>query len=195
MVDWIVKTSIRPNRMMALGTSLGVAGTLMGRHIEGPSYSASLSFPSRTYRLGQRRPAPSGRHHNVCGRPTPDRDSEFASSPGSMKRLAQNPLFICFVDEFGDELDKIKCQGNNAFVRNMIGTLKKCWNGFNSFNTPTKASEAGTRIEWAAPSIIAAATPERFFGALTTSDFESGFINRFLILPFEQTPTGADKGG
>jgi len=112
-----------------------------------------------------------------------------------MKRLAQNPLFICFVDEFGDELDKIKCQGNNAFVRNMIGTLKKCWNGFNSFNTPTKASEAGTRIEWAAPSIIAAATPERFFGALTTSDFESGFINRFLILPFEQTPTGADKGG
>src|SRR5262249_3752056 len=66
-----------------------------------------------------------------------------------------------------------------------VGTLKKCWNAFDSFNTADKASELGARIEWAAPSIIAAATPERFFGALTTSDFESGFINRFLIWPFE----------
>jgi hypothetical protein len=53
------------------------------------------------------------------------------------------------------------------------------------FNTADKAGELGTRIEWAAPSIVAAATPERFFGALTSADFESGFINRFLILPFE----------
>src|SRR5262249_12393268 len=38
-------------------------------------------------------------------------------------------------------------------------------------------------IHWPAYSIVGAATPEKFYGSLTASDLESGFINRWLVLP------------
>jgi hypothetical protein len=185
--SWIVRTSIRPNRMMALGTGLCVVGTLIGRHVAGPTDSATHLYIVHLAPSGWGKDDPLLRGDSVMAAVAPHLigPSEFASSPGFVKKLAQNALFVCFVDEFGDELDKVKSQGNNAFVRNIVGTLKKCWNAFHSFNSADKAGELGQRIEWPAPSIIAAATPERFFGSLTNADFESGFINRFLILPFE----------
>src|SRR5262249_5265942 len=73
----------------------------------------------------------------------------------------------------------------NAFVKNVVGLLKKCYNAWETSNTAAKVDDPSVEILWPAPSIMAAATPERFFGALTPADFESGFINRFLILPFE----------
>jgi hypothetical protein len=184
---WIVRTSIRPNRMMALGTAMCVVGTLIGRHIAGPTDSATHLYIVHLAPSGWGKDDPLLRGDSVMSAVAPHLigPSEFASSPGFVKRLGQNSLFICFIDEFGDELDKVKSQGNNAFVRNIVGTLKKSWNAFHSFNSADKAGELGQRIEWPAPSIIAAATPERFFGSLTDADFESGFINRFLILPFE----------
>jgi hypothetical protein len=187
LADWIVRTAKRPNRMMALGTSLAVTGTLIGRHVAGPTDSGTHLYIVHLAPTGWGKDDPLHRGDDVMSAVAPHLigPSEFASSPGFTRGLAHQPLIICFVDEFGDELDKIKSQGNNAFVRNVIGTLKKCWNSFKSINTANKANELGSRIEWPAPSIIAAATPERFFGALTTQDFESGFINRFLILPFE----------
>jgi hypothetical protein len=188
MVDWMVHTAKRPNRMMALSTALCVVGTLIGRHVRGPTGSGTHLY------IVILAPSGYGKDHPLwCGKTTmkavnashligPD---EFASSPGFTKRLAENPLLICFVDEFGDELDKIKTQGNNAFVKNVVGLLKKCYNAWETANTAAKAHEPSIEILWPAPSMVAAATPERFFGTLTPEDFESGFINRFLILPFE----------
>ena len=67
----------------------------------------------------------------------------------------------------------------------MIGLLKKCYNAWETANTAAKVDDPSVEILWPAPSMVAAATAERFFGTLTPQDFESGFINRFLILPFE----------
>src|SRR5215472_15805812 len=39
IVEWIVATSRFPNRMMALGVSLAVVGTLIGRRVIGPTLS------------------------------------------------------------------------------------------------------------------------------------------------------------
>jgi hypothetical protein len=133
--NWIVKNAIRPNRMMALGTSLCVAGTLMGRYIEGPTYSATHLYVVHLAPSGWGKDDPLKSGDTLMSTVASHLigSSEFASSPGFIKRLAAGPLFICFVDEFADELDKVKCQGNNAFVRNLVGTLKKCWNAFDSF--------------------------------------------------------------
>jgi hypothetical protein len=47
---------------------------------------------------------------------------EFASSPGFLGYLAENPLTVLFVDEMGDQLALIKSQTNNAFVSMLTGT-------------------------------------------------------------------------
>jgi hypothetical protein len=59
--------------------------------------------------------------------------------------------------------------------------------------TAEKVKEESQTIEWPAPSIIGAATPEKFFNALKPSDLESGFANRLLILPFEGHQRPAER--
>jgi hypothetical protein len=92
---------------------------------------------------------------------------------------------VCFVDELGDELSKVKNQSGNVWLTAIIGLLKKSYNAWGRIITAEKVGEESERIEWPAPSIIGAATPERFFESLEPSDLESGFANRLLILPFE----------
>jgi hypothetical protein len=125
---------------------------------------------------------------------------EFASSPGFLRHLSNNPLIVCFVDELGDELSLINNQNGNDFVTKIVGTLKKCWNAWVTIRTGAKVHEDSVTITWPAPSLVGAATPERFFETLNPTDLESGFANRMTILPFEaaqrppeqEIPSGAD---
>jgi hypothetical protein len=110
---------------------------------------------------------------------------EWASSPGLWKRLKRNSVLICFVDELGDELELVNCQGGNAFVSKIIGALKKCYNAFSTVATAEKVLEESEKVVWPSPSIVGAATPEKFYGSITPSDLESGFANRLLILPMD----------
>src|SRR5262249_1193218 len=41
IVDWITGTARRPNRVLALGAALTIVGTLIGRRVAGPTYSAT----------------------------------------------------------------------------------------------------------------------------------------------------------
>lgn len=72
-----------------------------------------------------------------------------------------------------------------VWVTAIIGLLKKCYNAWATITTAAKANEDSERIDWPAPSVIGAATPQMFFEALRPGDLESGFANRLLILPFE----------
>jgi hypothetical protein len=94
MVDWMVSTAKRPNRMMALSTALCVVGTLIGRCVKGPTGSGTHLYVVILAPTGY------GKDHPLwCGKTIlkavkaahligPD---EFASSPGFTKRLAENP--------------------------------------------------------------------------------------------------------
>jgi hypothetical protein len=125
---------------------------------------------------------------------------EFVSSGGFLRHLSNHPLIVCFVDELGDELSLITNQKGNDFVTKVVGALKKCWNAWVTIRTGAKVHEDSVTIVWPAPSLIGAATPQRFFDTLDAKDLESGFANRMLILPFEgarrppeqESPPGAD---
>jgi hypothetical protein len=110
---------------------------------------------------------------------------EFASAPGFLKSLAEQPLQLCLADELGDELLHINNQNGNTVVQKIFGELKKCYNSFAVIRTARKAAEESDTIDWPAPFIVGTATPQMFFSALTARDLESGFANRLLILPFE----------
>lgn len=44
ITEWIVETSMLPNRMMALGSALAVVGTLIGRRVLGPTASMTYLY-------------------------------------------------------------------------------------------------------------------------------------------------------
>jgi hypothetical protein len=199
IVEWIVRGTKRPNRVMALGVAAVAVGTLIGRRIEGPTDSATHLFVIILAPTGYGKDWPlhcGARLRETVGASDLLGPVEFASSPGFWKRLKRNPLMVCFVDELGDELQKINTQGNNAFVSALIGTFKKCYNAFGTVMTAETVAKESERIFWPAPSLVGAATPERFFEGLRPRDLESGFANRLLILPFEGSRAGiASEGG
>jgi hypothetical protein len=187
LVEWIVAGARRPNRMLALGVASVVIGTLIGRRIEGPTGSATHLFVILLAPTGY------GKEHplqagpalmEAAGRLDLLGPQEWASAPGFINRLKRGPLMVCFVDELGDELSKIN-SGGGVWLTAMIGLLKKCYNAWDLVMTAEKVDEESERIDWPAPSIVGAATPERFFESLKPGDLESGFANRLLILPFE----------
>jgi hypothetical protein len=206
ITEWIVSHAVRPNRMMSLGSALITVGTLIGHRIQGPTKSATHLY------IINLAPTGAGKDHPLqagpkilaaLGRPDLIGPSEWASSPGLIKRLKRNALMACFIDELGDELAKVNAKGGGGgvWLTAVPGLLKKCYNAFGLIPTAEKVDEQQEMIDWPAVSILGAATPEKFFSSLGASDIESGFANRLLILPFEhyrkppeQTPLdGADE--
>jgi hypothetical protein len=204
IVEWIVKGAPRPNRMMALGVAVTIVGTLIGRWIEGPGGCATHLYivilaPSG---FGKDWPLHCGEQLMLAaGAGELVGPGEFVSSGGFLRHLSNHPLIVCFVDELGDELSLITNQKGNDFVTKVVGALKKCWNAWATIRTGAKVHEDSVTIVWPAPSLIGAATPQRFFDTLDAKDLESGFANRMLILPFEraqrppeqESPRGADE--
>jgi hypothetical protein len=186
--NWITDSAPRPCRLMSLGVMLVVLGTIGGRLILGPSDSATHLYIIiiGDSGFGKGRPLAAGKQLLL-----PIKNGvyigtdEFASSPGFMKRIADNPLMACFIDELGDELRKVASQAGNPFVSAIIGLLKKCYNAWEGpMNTAWKAGEKGITIWWPAVSIVGAATPDAFFSSIGPGDLESGFANRLFILPY-----------
>jgi hypothetical protein len=70
-------------------------------------------------------------------------------------------------------------------VQKIFGELKKCYNSFAVVRTARKVEGESETIDWPAPFIVGASTPQMFFEAFRGRDFESGFANRLFILPFE----------
>jgi hypothetical protein len=200
IVDWIAAGARRPNRMMALGAAVTVIGTLIGRSVQGPTGSATHLYiiilaPTGS---GKDDPLRFGKALvKAVGAGSLIGPDEFASAPGFWNRLKRSPLLICFIDEMGDELAKINGQGGNEWVSQIFGTLKKCWNAWETINTAEKVHQESEEILWPAVSLVGAATPEKFFDGIKPGDIESGFVNRVLILPFEgheRAPERATQG-
>ena len=104
IVDWIVATSRRPNRVLALGAAVTVVGTLIGRRAAGPTRSAT-----HLYAVGIA-PTGSGKQHlldsvirlmeaakasNHIG------PSKFFSLSAVLELLSSKPLVLCPQDEIG----------------------------------------------------------------------------------------------
>ncbi len=184
--EWMIGCARRPQRMMALGSSLVVVGTIIGRLVMGPTGSATHLLLAILLPSGWGKDAPL-----KCGAKlvelTLSREAlasgQFGSAPGLELDLLKECRRASFADELGDELAVINGQQGNAYVAKIIGTLKKLYNAWDTIITASTVGRESKTILWPAYSIDGAATPEKFYGSLKPGDLESGFINRWLALP------------
>lgn len=202
IVEWIISGARRPNRMMALGVALVTVGTIVGHAVAGPTDSASHLFLIMLAPTGYGKDWPlqcGTRIFDAIGMADRLGPSEWVSGRGMLKRMQKGGVMVCFMDEFGDQLAMANSK-QSIWVSDIIGILKIAYNSRAVFYTAEKVNEESERIDCPAVSIVGAATPEKFFGALTPEDLESGFANRLGILPFEghrrppeqDPPKGAD---
>jgi hypothetical protein len=174
--------------MMALGVGTVVVGTQIGRHVQGPTESAThlyLAMIAPTG-YGKDRPLKGGQSLlRAAGRPELIGPDSWSSDIGFQLLLQDQPLLCCFVDELGDMVALLNSQDTNRFVSNTLTTLKRCYNAWEYIHTPKATTRPMIEIVWPVVSIIAASTPESFFSSLVPKDVEGGLANRFIPLPYE----------
>lgn len=190
VVDWICRASSRPNRTLALGASLGVMASVIGKGIAGPQNANSPHL----YILAM---APSGvgkdgplkaitkllKASSMTDRIGP---SEFMSMSAVINFLLErraHPTFTCAIDEFGAYLKRILSKKAGTHEMGIVKPLLQLWScNHDDYQTPQWAGTGTAMVESPAMTIYGTTTPENFFAALSNDDTSNGFLNRFLLL-------------
>ncbi len=196
VVEWIVDTARYPNRVLALGAAITLIGTLMGRRVAGPTMSGTHLYvlalaPSGAgkdhalRRLPQLLAAASASH--LTG------PSQFMSMTSLTQLLAEEPLCLASMDEFGAYIAKLTNPRSSPHEKAISGILREAWGAsFEMMPLPRWANTKSTIVESPALSLYGASTPEEFFDALQSKDVINGFLNRFLILTTDKVAKDRD---
>lgn len=187
IVDFVVDTARKPNRVLALSAAI----TVIGRRIAGPTMSGTHLY------VVTLAPTGAGKDHalDMATRLLhaayagclvgPD---EFMSQSAVIQSLERRPLSLCCMDEFGAFIKKMT-SSKSHHEQNIGKTLRTAWNrSFAMMMTPQWAhSNKGDigdshPIYWPALSILGASTPTELFEAMKSRNVSNGFLNRFLVL-------------
>jgi len=193
ITEWIVSTSMLPNRMMAPGVSRAVVGTLISRKVLGPTSSMTHLYIVLIAPTGDGKYDPMQRGRDLIAAVVEEDagliigDTKWQSAPGIEKMLDECPVRIAFIDEVGDELLKINSQSGNPFVAATSGLLKEIYDARRFIQTGRTKHEMGVTIYDPAYTLVCAATPAKFWGGFGSGDLESGVMNRYTVLPVVDT--------
>jgi hypothetical protein len=186
IVDWIVATARRPNRVLALGAAVTVVGTLIGRRVAGPTRSATHLY---VVPVG---PTGSGKQHLLdavtalmrsAGAQSHIGPGEFISMPAVVNFILRKPLALCLQDEYGAFLRRITSKKASGFENAVSKILRTLWaTSFSAMATAEWADREMKIIQSPAISILGLSTSDEFHGALQGESVANGFLNRFLVL-------------
>ena len=183
IVDWIVATSRRPSRIIALGAAIFV-GSLIGRRVACPTRSAT--------NLDVVGVAPTGYGKQRALDSVPDLleaagaidhfgFAKFFSLSAVLELMQEKPLVLCVQDEIGALLQSTnrKASNHEKAVSQILRTLWGC-----SLRSPPAhwATRKMRPLNCPALSIFGASTTEEFHAALQGEQVANGFLNRFLVL-------------
>jgi hypothetical protein len=186
VVDWIVNTARRPNRVLALGAAIVTIGTLIGRRVAGPTRSATHLYVVTVA------PATAGKDHpRRCILPLMDAAragvhvhlGDITSQSGFNRVMRQTPLSTVVIDEIAGFLGRITSPQSSYWERRLSGKLREQWScSFGAIGTMTSAEHDNVRIECPAMSIFGTSTNAEFWSVLQGGEIENGFFSRFLVL-------------
>jgi hypothetical protein len=192
LIEWIVATSRRPQRGLALGSALTILGTAAGRRYAGPTRTAT-----HLYVLGLARTS-GGKDHplkaitrvlDAVGMRAHLGPSKFMSLSAVVNRLGKNPLIVCPMDEFGAVMSSINSKRASTHEQAISGVLRTAWGcSFQTMATPEWAGRESEPIHSPAMSIFGISTHDEFYKALSGADVDNGFLNRFLLLSTRLKP-------
>jgi hypothetical protein len=196
VVDWIVSTARRPNRVLALGAAIVTIGTLIGRRVAGPTRSATHLYVVTVA------PATAGKDHpRRCILPLLEAANagvhahlgDITSQSGFNRVMKNIPLSVVVIDEIAGFLGRITSPQSSYWERRLSGKLREQWScSFGAIGTMTSAEYSDTRILCPAMSIFGTSTNAEFWSVLQGCEVENGFFSRFLVLDSNLQPPDQD---
>jgi Protein of unknown function (DUF3987) len=186
IIEWVTDSARRPNRVLALGAAVTIAGTLIGRRVAGPTRSATHLYTVAIGGTGY------GKQHGInCVTKlmhAAKADShigagEYFSLSGVYSMLENSPLLLCLQDEFGKFLQAVTDPKANSWEKSMSRILRTLWGtSFGLLPGVQWARESKPAIWCPALSVFGFSTPDEFHAALQGESIGNGFVNRLLAL-------------
>src|SRR5262249_18175140 len=186
VTEWIVATARRPNRVLALAAAIPLVGTLIGRRVAGPTWSATHLY------VVTAAPTGAGKQHPIdciialltaADAQAHFGPSSFMSASALCNFVSRRPLALCCADEFGAYLAKLQAKGASGHEREVTKVMRTLWGtSFTIAAMPEWADRIGEQIHSPALSFFGTSTPDELFKALQGEAIENGLLNRFLIL-------------
>jgi hypothetical protein len=199
IIEHIVSTARRPNRVLALGAAITLVGTLIGRRVAGPTRSATHLYVVAVAPTGN------GKQHilncavdlmDAAGASGHIGPAKFFSLSAMIDLLSYKPLALCPQDEIGVFLKAITDRRASSHEAAVCQILRSLWGtSFAIMPTPAWAAKRMKLISCPAISILGVSTPDEFYSALQGESVANGFLNRFLVLQSDVRATDVEPAG
>src|SRR5215831_5246883 len=186
VIEWILATARRPNRVLALAAAIPLVGTLIGRRVAGPTRSATHLYAVAVAPTG------AGKQHPIdcIGTLMASAGAQEHIGPGSFMSASalcnfvhRRPLSLCCSDELGAYLAKLNAKGASGHERETTRFMRALWGiSFALTSTPEWADRTAAQVHSPALSFFGTSTPDELFQALQGEAIDNGLLNRFLVL-------------
>lgn len=185
IVDWIVDSAQRPNRVLALGAAIVTLGTIIGRRVVGPTSSGTHLYIIALASSASGKDHPLRRAIALVNEINPSLvgPGEFTSQPALIRHVGDHPLSLCAMDELGAVVARICHPRAGSWERGLTKALREFWGAsFEIIPSTQWATQKTEPIKWPALSLFGVSTHQEFFDAMSSKEATNGFLNRFLML-------------
>ena len=184
--DWICDGAPKPLPCLAIGAALSTISVVIGRQYETPREGSTNLFVLCLAGSGTGKNRPVGAPADLleaCDLFNLLGPSTWTAGSVLENELKDKPNVLVVTDEFADTLTKMTAYNASGAERSKMRVLKELFSvGFKLYKTQAMAATSAVDIHAPHLSIYAAATPGKFYSALTEDSVEGGFFNRWLTL-------------
>jgi hypothetical protein len=185
IIDWMVSSSSRPSRELALAATIPFVGALIGRRFAGPTdlrtnfYCVGLA--SSGYGKDQAR-TQLKRLMTAAGLDKFGGPNRFMSATALRVSVAAKPSCFCMIDEFGGMMRQIndrKAGIHNLLIRSDL--LEMFSSAPTYFEGAAYAGAAPEKIHNPNLCLYGTSTPDDFWGSVSSLNTTDGLLPRFLL--------------
>ena len=188
--DWILETSPRPNKPLAVAAATSILSAICGRHLYSPTGAALNVYIVMLAKTGAGKDRPLsavGEFFRAAQLAALAQTAKAFSVSGFEKLVRDNPCCVATIDEMGANLLAriANKRASHEAGEGIKAALQELWSRFygkSPFATTTRAQAASDSVASPSLTLIGASTPEKFYECFKAGDALSGFLNRFLIV-------------
>lgn len=188
ITDWILATSRRPNRPLAMTAAIALMCGVTSRHMMSPSSSATHLYLVNlgATAVGKDRPFKALDQLLSAARLGEIYQSAKFKSDTAVELLLKSSITsVATVDEIGSaifaKMGGRRATTHEASISNVLRELWSIHPGDN-YQTASRAGERSEKLQSPALTIMGASTLGEFYKSLNGASVDNGFLNRFTVI-------------
>lgn len=188
ITEWIVATSRKPNRSLAMTAAIAIMAGICSRHLMGPTGSATHLYLVNlgATSIGKDRPFKAiGQLLKAAGYGAIFQSAKFKSDTAIELVMKSSRTAVATVDEIGSAI--FAKMGNRRATTHesaISSVLRELWSVLpgDDWQTSSRAGERSELLASPALTLMGVSTLNEFYRSLNGASVDNGFLNRFTVI-------------